>query len=74
VFVDNRGVGFVVSRCFLAVPPLFFGLIFPQAIPQHESFRGRGRALPLFFPGITAITADRRAGRHITGVAFADPD
>jgi hypothetical protein len=43
-------------------------------MPQHESFRGRGRFLPLFFPGITAITADRGAGRHITGVAFADPD
>jgi hypothetical protein len=59
---------------FSLFPSLFFGLIFPRAMPQHESFRGRGRFLPLFFPGITAIKADRGAGRHITGVAFADPD
>jgi hypothetical protein len=67
-------LGSLFHAVFSLLPSLFFGLIFPQAMPQHESFSGRGRFLPLFFPGITAITADRGAGRHITGVALADPD
>ena len=67
-------LGSLFHAVFSLLPSLFFGLIFSQAMPQHESFRGRGIFLPLFFPGINSDNSrPRRLAPH-NRVAFADPD
>jgi hypothetical protein len=45
---------------------LFLAVIFRAAVPKDEDFCGIRRSFPLFFCGITAITANRGAKWSLT--------